>query len=825
MSDLKEMIEKYSSQARLATANDSVYKDECVYCYATPFSPDGLYVCLNRFIGVSKDLLPVYYSKTQSHLYLKIKSTRKEIPIEEDENSGEPEKKKPSKFGIGIDGGFAADQVNYFIEHEYFLYIHPEDREVKLNETTFQHECLTDQVLKSIQSVVKAESNALKEELASLTTAWDGEQRFVSKHSANLLQLPNPIQISPNPADWKCSMCDINKNLWMNLTDGTILCGRKQLDGSGGNNHAVDYYERTKYPLAVKLGTINAKGADVFSYDEDDMVEDSNLAVHLAHFGINMSKMEKSDKTMAEMEIDLNQKVGEWDRIQESGSKLVPLYGTGYTGMQNLGNSCYMNSVMQVIFTIPEFAQKYASELNRSEYLQRAPVDPTNDFNFQMSKLASGLLSGQYSVKPFITDKINVPKGIKPNSFKNLMGRGHSEFSTKRQQDAHEYLTHLVSLCEHNARTDLVKTATNPIESFKFQLEDRIECAQSKHVKYTHRDEFCLPLPISKELALNKDKVQEYESRKAAVTAEGKKLEPGDIVRPEISMKDCLNLFIQNEHIDDFYSTATRSKGIAYKSTSFSTFPDFLFIQARKFELGPDWAPIKLDISLQVPDYLDLSEYRGTGKKDSEVELVEEAEPIVPEFHLNENVISQLMDMGFSADAAKRAAYHTRNNNDPEAAVNWCMAHMEDSDFNSPFEMPNMGPKTTPKAQLSEEGIMMLQSMGFNRAQAMKALEATNNNIERAADWIFSHTDEIMNLDENTPTQSNEATAETKYRDGSGNYKLVAFISHMGTNASVGHYVAHILKDDKWCIFNDENVAQSENPPRDLAYLYLYKRV
>ena len=70
---------------------------------------------------------------------------------------------------------------------------------------------------------MKAESNALKEELASLTTAWDGEQRFVSKHSANLLQLPNPIQISPNPADWKCSMCDINKNLWMNLTDGKFF--------------------------------------------------------------------------------------------------------------------------------------------------------------------------------------------------------------------------------------------------------------------------------------------------------------------------------------------------------------------------------------------------------------------------------------------------------------------------------------------------------------------------------------------------------------------------------------------------------------------------
>lgn len=179
-----------------------------------------------------------------------------------------------------------------------------------------EHEALNERVVKSIASVVKAESNLLREELAAMTTAWDGEKRFVSKHSANLVQLPNPTQISPNPNNWKCNMCDINKNLWMNLTDGTILCGRRQLDGSGGNNHAVEWYEKTKYPLAVKLGTINASGADVYSYDEDDMVEDANLAVHLAHFGINMSRMEKTDKTMAEMEIDLNQKVGEWDRIQ-----------------------------------------------------------------------------------------------------------------------------------------------------------------------------------------------------------------------------------------------------------------------------------------------------------------------------------------------------------------------------------------------------------------------------------------------------------------------------------------------------------------------------
>jgi ubiquitin carboxyl-terminal hydrolase 5/13 len=48
------------------------------------------------------------------------------------------------------------------------------------------------------------------------------------------------------------------------------------------------------YPLAVKLGTITKdEKADVYSYDEDSMVEDKNLIAHLAHFGINIAQMEK----------------------------------------------------------------------------------------------------------------------------------------------------------------------------------------------------------------------------------------------------------------------------------------------------------------------------------------------------------------------------------------------------------------------------------------------------------------------------------------------------------------------------------------------------
>lgn len=75
---------------------------------------------------------------------------------------------------------------------------------------------------------------------------------------------PNPQSSSfssPWASGWKCSKCDMRENLWLNLTDGSILCGRRYFDGSGGNNHAVEHYRETGYPLAVKLGTITPDGA------------------------------------------------------------------------------------------------------------------------------------------------------------------------------------------------------------------------------------------------------------------------------------------------------------------------------------------------------------------------------------------------------------------------------------------------------------------------------------------------------------------------------------------------------------------------------------
>lgn len=76
---------------------------------------------------------------------------------------------------------------------------------------------------------------------------------------------------------------------------------------------------------------------------------------------------------MTELEIAVNQRVGEWEVIQESGTTLRPLFGPGLTGMKNLGNSCYLNSVMQVLFTIPDFQSKSVTSFFLFPFLKQSP--------------------------------------------------------------------------------------------------------------------------------------------------------------------------------------------------------------------------------------------------------------------------------------------------------------------------------------------------------------------------------------------------------------------------------------------------------------------
>lgn len=787
----------------------------------------GLYVCLQTFIGVGKDFLPIHHHKTGSCTYLHRRRIRQRIETE----AAEPHP-KITKLAIGVDGGFNPDseEAMYNTTETNTIVVYPSMEQIPLN-----HSDLPRKITECVTGILEAESAGRLEELKDLVGTWDGEKLIESQFARNLEQINNGKKIPPS--GWKCEACDLKENLWLNLTDGSILCGRRFFDGSGGNNHALEHYAKHKYPLAVKLGTITPNGGDVYSYTEDTMVEDPLLAQHLAHFGINVAKMEKSDKSMVELEIDYNQRIGEWSILTESNSTLEPVYGPGYTGLVNLGNSCYLNSVIQVVFSIPEFRNFFYPP---DEIFHNSPEDPSSDFNCQMAKLAYGLYSGRYSMAPVAPNEDN--EGIKPQMFKNLIGRGHQEFSSKRQQDAQEFLLHLINQLDRNFRIE--GKTSNPTKSLAFQIEDRVECSTSHQVNYTTRSEYVLPLPIALDKVLNQSEVTAYQEKKKQLEAEGKQIDPNDIVRPKVSLADCFDAFIAPEVIEDFYSTAIQGKTSAIKTSKLKSFPDFLFIQIKKFALGDDWQPKKLDVSLQVDDIIDLTRLRSSGLQPGE-ELLPDRQ-IDPGsgspsrsssiFSFDQSSLGQInsiVEMGFTIDAAKRAVYSTSGGG-LDAALSWLFEHKDDVDLNEPFTLDQGEACSSSSSFVPDtDALAMLKSMGIPDTSAIRGLKETDNNVERAIEWIFSHQEKLtvsfmvddgqITLEETIDNPSNTAAAPV-CRDGKEQYRLIAFISHMGSSTLCGHYVAHILKDDKWVIFNDSKVAVSENPPKQLAYLYLYAR-
>uniref|UniRef100_A0A8K9VEL5 Ubiquitin carboxyl-terminal hydrolase n=1 Tax=Oncorhynchus mykiss TaxID=8022 RepID=A0A8K9VEL5_ONCMY len=783
MAEVSEVLMSVLSTIRVPRPGDRVHKDECALSFSSPESEGGLYVCMNSFLGFGSQYVDRHHTRSGQRAYLHISRTR--------------------KAPVRIEGGFNVEQEQY--EEEVKVVLFPDRQEVTSDDLATMPDVVRERVSLAMAGLMSADSvsHALQ------VQQWDGEVRAVSRHAVELKQLNNGTKIPPS--GWRCEVCDLQENLWMNLSDGRVFCGRRYFDGSGGNNHALLHFQQTGHPLAVKLGTITPDGADVYSYDEDDMVLDPKLPEHLSHFGIDMMTMEKTEHTMTELEIAVNQRVGEWEVIQESGATLRPLSGPGLTGMKNLGNSCYLNSVMQVLFTVPDFQSKSVT------------VFPVGD-----------------------------QVGIAARMFKALVGRGHPEFSTNRQQDAQEFLLHFINMVERNCRSGV-----NPSEAFRFLVEERIVCQQSQKAKYTQRVDYILQLPVPMDQATNTEELQEAERRREEADSSG--APPPAPVRACIPFTACMAALSEPETLTDFWSSAAQAKTTATKTTRFASFPDHMVIQVKKFTFGQDWVPKKLDVSIDVPDTLDLTALRGTGQQPGEELLPEVAPPplMTPDVEvkgilgshgndeddslyspllspvLDDSTVSQLCEMGFPLEACRKAVYYTGNTG-IDAAMNWVMGHMDDPDFSAPLVLPgtSSAPGTTPTESISEEHLATIVSMGFSRDQATRALRATSNVLERAVDWIFSHLDDLESMEVSEGGRSaaeSEGSREPppgpKVRDGPGKYELFAFISHMGTSTMCGHYVCHIKKDQQWVIFNDQKVCASEKPPKDLGYLYFYRRV
>uniref|UniRef100_A0A672RM19 Ubiquitin carboxyl-terminal hydrolase n=1 Tax=Sinocyclocheilus grahami TaxID=75366 RepID=A0A672RM19_SINGR len=767
--DLGELLVPYMPTIRVPRTGDRVFKSECAFSYDSPESEGGLYVCMNSFLGFGREHVERHYHKTGQSVYMHLKRHVKEV-------------RRVTKLFSNLELNRDFNGVDYEYEDEAKLVIFPDHFEIPLPNI----EELPALVTIACDAVLNASSPYKKQEADS----WE-EEIQVSRHARSLRQQDNGVRIPPS--GWKCAKCEMRENLWLNLTDGSVLCGKWFFDGSGGNGHALEHYKETNFPLAVKLDTITPDGADIYSFDEEEAVLDPHISEHLLHFGIDMLQMQRTENGH-HTDNHVQPRVSDWEVIQESSLKLKPVYGSGYTGIKNLGNSCYLSTTMQVLFSIPEFQRAYVGNLQR--IFDYSPLDPTQDFSTQMAKLGHGLLSGQYSKPPMKSELIEqvmkeeykqLQRGISPKMFKALVSKGHPEFSSNRQQDAHEFFLHLINLVERNS-----SGSENPSDVFRFLVEERVQCCQTQKVRYTQRVDYLMQLPVPLEAASNREELIAYESKRKE--AEENMRPPPEPVRARIPFTACLQAFTEPENVPDFWSSALQAKSAGVKTSRFASFPEYMIVQIKKFTFGVDWVPKKLDVSVDVPDFLDLNRLRATGLQAGEAELPDITPPIVisedtrgekisPE--IDESSVMQLAEMGFPLEACRKAVYYTGNMG-AEMAFNWIIAHMEEPDFAEPLAIPTYlepdlpGPSFPTSSVLDnqppEESISILTSMGFPRHHTIQALKAT--------------------------------------------VSVLLHLLHVQPNSN-----SDVFYFPRWLIYNDHKICLSERPPKDLGYMYFYRRL
>ncbi|CAE7498314.1 UBP14, partial [Symbiodinium microadriaticum] len=571
---------------------------------------------------------------------------------------------------------------------------------------------------------------------------WEADTDvFESKYAADLPQLSNGKTISNHPAAWRCEKSGDSSNLWLNLSTGYIGGGRKNWDGSGGSGAALEHYIETgrQYPLCLccVIGTITPHGADVWSYadDEDSLVKVPRLAEYLSHWGIDIMRLEKTDKTLAEQEVDIN-KSYDWSKVLGNGVDL------------------------QI------FKRRYFDQADQIRHSLPTP-DASMDLPCQMSKLATALLGDRYvtpspAARAVVSAEESAPPELQlekftvaPRMFKHIVGRGHRDFSSGRQQDASEYFQFLLDQIDRTERTALGRMgaphdALSTPSVFKFELEERYQCSVTGQVRYmcgsqTAQNVLELRIPLNR--AVNREEVAAHQlERKRKLTECSGKADDTNISascdedpKLVVPFAACLESHFAEDTVEYRNPSLGPDSPMtpAMKSIRFGNFPRYLMIKLGRYYVDTDWTMKKIDAEVPVPERIDLSQLRARGGL-----------------------------------------------------------------------QPNEVPMATP-----EEG------SGDSAGTAEMFAELPDEGIVAAADWLFSRADDIdVAVAEvesgavaeagGVGTASSISAQLVAQNDGAGVYSLQGIVSHVGRNTEHGHYVCHIKKGEgKWIFFNDDKVS------------------
>lgn len=268
----------------------------------------------------------------------------------------------------------------------------------------------------------------------------------------------------------------------------------------------------------------------------------------------------------------------------------------GITGMENIGNTCFLNSCMQVINHTYELNDFFDSE-NYKKHLKENNIN--TEVTIAWDELRKVMWSGNGVVSPkkFVHIMHNIAKE------KNM-----ELFTGYSQNDMPEYFMFFID-CMHNSISRNVKMK---ISGNVVNTTDKLAVECYKLLQSMYEKEYSEILELYYGIYVNQ--ITDIKGEKSLVL----KPESYSILNLPIidgnnvnsSLYDCLNLFVKPEILDGdnaWFNENTNAKEPAMKNVVFWNFPNILVIVLKRFT--PD-GRAKINVNVDFPiENLDLSRY------------------------------------------------------------------------------------------------------------------------------------------------------------------------------------------------------------------------
>lgn len=131
----------------------------------------------------------------------------------------------------------------------------------------------------------------------------------------------------------------------------------------------------------------------------------------------------------------------------------------GTVGLNNLGNTCYMNSALQCLVHIPEIVEYFVS----GEYQKDINTNNPIGYGGTVAKAFANLISALYT---------EYDSAYRPSHFKMTMGRFNRSFAGYQQQDSQEFTAFLLDALHEDLNKVKNKPATEKPELDEDKVHD-----------------------------------------------------------------------------------------------------------------------------------------------------------------------------------------------------------------------------------------------------------------------------------------------------------------------------------------------------------------